>query len=426
MKYISILFILVIGLVQCKSNDGTESEINNLVIDDHTKTSINETLSGFVENGKIAGVSALVFEDGKEVYFGAFGKADREADLPMQRNTIVQIYSMTKPITGVALMTLYEEGKFNLDDPLEKYLPEFKGVQVCKEVDEKGDCILEDPKRLLTIRDLTRHTSGLANNVNRPGTGPLLAAVDIRNPENTLADVSRKYASLPLEFHPGDQWYYGPSVDIQAYLVEKISGIPFDAYLEKIIFEPLEMNETRYLVSEESLPRLAAVYRRSVESDAYDLTRVPDENIHKFNTKDWNLTPGGWGLTSTIDDYMKFAQMLVNKGSFDGNQILKPETVGLMATNHLDESIEERSWLPSKGRVGFGIDFAVRLYPPADDKENYGVVGEFFWDGAASTLFWVDPINKLTAVLFVQLMPFDGIGLHKAFRDAVYGPVRTD
>jgi CubicO group peptidase (beta-lactamase class C family) len=426
MKYMYIHFILVIGLVQCKSQDGTKPEINKLIIDDVAIASINESLGGFVENEKIAGVSALVFEDGKEVYFGAFGKADREADLPMERNTIVQIYSMTKPITGVALMTLYEEGKFNLDDPLEKYLPEFKGVKVCKEVDDKGDCILEDPKRLLTIRDLTRHTSGLANNVSRPGTGPLLAASDIRNPENTLADVSGKYASLPLEFHPGDQWYYGPSVDIQAYLVEKFSGMSFDAYLEKLIFEPLEMDDTGYVVSDENLPGFAAVYRRSVENDLYSLSRIPDEDIRTFNTKDWNLKPGGWGLTSTIDDYMKFAQMLVNKGSLNGKKILNPETVALMTTNHLDNSIKERLWLPNKGRVGFGIDFAVRLYPPADDEENYGVVGEFFWDGAASTLFWVDPVNKLTAVLFVQLMPFDGIGLHKAFRDAVYGQKKTN
>jgi CubicO group peptidase (beta-lactamase class C family) len=147
---------------------------------------------------------------------------------------------------------------------------------------------------------------------------------------------------------------------------------------------------------------------------------MPDDQANVFNTKDWALKPGGFGLTSTVDDYMRFARMLVHEGTFDNATILKPETVKLMATNHLDDSVTERMWLPSKGQVGFGIDFAVRLRPPVSREENNGVVGEFFWDGAASTLFWVDPENELTAVLFVQIMPFYG-PLHKQFRDAIYG-----
>jgi CubicO group peptidase (beta-lactamase class C family) len=140
-----------------------------------------------------------------------------------------------------------------------------------------------------------------------------------------------------------------------------------------------------------------------------------------LNFNHWPLTPGGLGLTSTLDDYQKFAQMLANGGTYSGVTILKPETVELMATNQLDESITERMWLPNRGQVGFGIDFAVRLAPPVDEDENNGVVGEFFWDGAFSTLFWVDPVNDLTAVMFVQLTPYDQINLHNAFRDAVYG-----
>ena len=149
------------------------------------------------------------------------------------------------------------------------------------------------------------------------------------------------------------------------------------------------------------------------------LTHKPDDE-NTFNIKDWPLKPGGFGLTSTLDDYMKFARMLINKGTLDNVTIIKPETVKLMATNQLSDSITQRMWLPSKGQVGFGIDFAVRLRTPASKEENQGVVGEFFWDGAASTLFWVDPVNELTAVLFVQVMPFYG-QLHKRFRDAVYG-----
>ena len=150
--------------------------------------------------------------------------------------------------------------------------------------------------------------------------------------------------------------------------------------------------------------------------------RTPADRDLYVNTKIWPLKPGGYGLTSTIDDYMRFARMLVNEGTLDGATILKPETIRLMATNQLADSVTERMWLPSKGQVGFGIDFAVRIRPPASPKEKNGVVGEFFWDGAASTLFWVDPVNELTAVLFVQIFPFDN-DLHKQFKDAVYGPV---
>jgi CubicO group peptidase (beta-lactamase class C family) len=143
-----------------------------------------------------------------------------------------------------------------------------------------------------------------------------------------------------------------------------------------------------------------------------------------LNTTNWTLKPGGYGLTSSLDDYMRFARMLVNGGTLDGARVLRPETVKLMATSHLSDSVTERSWLPGKGQVGFGIDFAVRVRPPASAEENSGAVGEFFWDGAASTLFWVDPANQLTAVLFVQLLPFDRIKLHKSFRDAVYAGTR--
>ena len=159
------------------------------------------------------------------------------------------------------------------------------------------------------------------------------------------------------------------------------------------------------------------MYRR--EEDGA-LTREPDTLALAFNTRAWPLTPGGYGLTSTLDDYMRFARMLLGEGELDGTRVLRPETVRLMHTNHLADSVTERSWLPSKGQVGFGIDFAVRIRPPATDDENPGVVGEYFWDGAASTLFWVDPANDLAAVLFVQLVPFDPIHLHRAFRRAIY------
>jgi CubicO group peptidase (beta-lactamase class C family) len=387
------------------------------IITPDVKSRIDATLKRFTDSGKIAGVSALIFEKGKEVYFNAFGYADREAKVPMDRNTLVRIFSMTKPVTGVALMTLYDKGAFQLDEPLSKYCPEFTDMKVYKGVDANGNLILEPAKRPITIRDITRHTAGFAG-MDIPALADLVKKADYMAPTNTLSEMAKKLASLPLQFQPGDQWAYGPSVDVQAYLVEKLSGKPFDQYVKETILDPLKMTNTRYVIPEKDRSRFAALYNRSDEGV---LTRVPDEQANSFNTKDWALKPGGFGLTSTLDDYMTFSQMLVNKGQLGKVRILKPETVKLMSTSHLSDTITKRMWLPSKGRVGFGIDFAVRTQPPANKEENNGVVGEFFWDGAASTLFWVDPVNELTAVLFTQLVPFDKVKLHKSFRDAVYG-----
>lgn len=411
---VSFIFLLASSFREGDKIDKNTSKAK--VIDNVAKRRIDATLQSFVDSNKVVGVSALVFEKNKEVYHNAFGYADREAKTPMDRNTIVRLYSMTKPVTGVALMTLYEKGTFKLDDPLSKYAPEFADMKVYKGVDASGAILLEAAKRPITIRDLTRHTAGFATSTELPGLKELVKKADPMNPNNTLEGMAKKLATLPLLFQPGEQWSYGPSVDVQAYLVERISGKPFDQYLRETIFDPLGMADTRYVVVPMDRIRLAGMYKKSADGQ---LTRVADDD-NTFNIKDYPLKPGGYGLTSTLDDYMKFAQMLVNKGSSGKAHILKPETIQLMSTNQLSDTIKQRMWLPSKGQVGFGIDFAVRLRQPASKDENNGVVGEFFWDGAASTLFWVDPVNNLTAVLFVQQMPFYG-KLHKSFRDAVYG-----
>jgi CubicO group peptidase (beta-lactamase class C family) len=411
-----LLFIFLLGS-SFQQKDTTIKNAPTTVIDKVSKERIDATLKSFVDSGKVVGVSALVFEKNKEVYYNAFGYANREAKVPMDRKTIVRIYSMTKPITGVAFMTLYEKGAFQLDDPLSKYAPEFANMKVYKGVDASGKLILEAAKRPITIRDITRHTSGFVTSTELPGLSELVKKVDPMNPNNTLEEMAKKLASLPLLFQPGEQWAYGPSVDVQAYLVERLSGKPFDQYLQETIFKPLGMTDTRYVVAGTDRKRLAGMYNKGNDGQ---LTIAAD-NENTFNIKNYPLKPGGFGLTSTLDDYMKFAQMLLNKGRSGKVQILKPETVKLMATNQLSDTIKQRMWLPSKGQVGFGIDFAVRLREPASKEENNGAVGEFFWDGAASTLFWVDPVNDLTAVLFVQEMPFYG-KLHKSFRDAVYGP----
>ncbi|MES1157411.1 MAG: serine hydrolase domain-containing protein [Alphaproteobacteria bacterium] len=391
------------------------------IVDAAAVARINSTLQQMTSDGTIVGASALIFEHDREVYYGAFGYADREAHKPMARNTIVQIFSMTKPIVGVTLMTLYEQGKFNLDDPLSQYLPEYADVRVYAGVDASGQPILEAPHRPILVRDILRHTAGFANGKDDAGVGPLYATANPGDYNNTLTQLSQRLASVPLLYHPGEHWRYSNAVDIQARLVEVLSGEPFDRYVEEHVLRPLRMNETRYFVPPADRGRMAVIYDRV---DDGTFTRRPDEQDYRFNFNHWPLTPGSFGFTSTLDNYMRFARMLQNGGELDGVRVLRRETVRLMSTNQLSDAITERWWLPSKGQVGFGIDFAVRLRPPQDADENNGQVGEFFWDGAASTLFWVDPVNDLEAVLFTQMMPFDKVHLHKRFRDAVYGPAR--
>lgn len=413
-----LLQILVITTISCKQKATVD-----YVVNETATNRIDSTLNAFVQQNEVAGASALIFEKGKEVYFNAYGYADLANKKPMDRNTLVQIYSMTKPITGTALMTLYEQGKFQLDDPLEKYAPEFANMQVYAgydSIDQK--MLLEPAKRPITIRDITRHTAGFVNRNDIPGLSEAFQEVNPMNRENTLTQMAEKFGQLPLWFQPGERWEYGPSVDVQAFMVERISGQPYHQYVREHVLDPLKMSETRYVVPETDRARMSSAYRKTEEGT---LLQLPNNEAHSDNYKKWPLTRGGSGLTATLDNYMRFAQMLVNKGSYDGAKILDSATVELMATNHLDASVTERSWLPSKGQVGFGIDFAVRLAPPKSVEENNGEVGEFFWDGAASTLFWVDPKNELTAVFFVQHFPFNG-SLHKRFRDAVYGPINLD
>jgi CubicO group peptidase (beta-lactamase class C family) len=380
---------------------------------------IDDALRSVVQDGKVVGVSALVFERGKESYFGAFGLADRENNKPMARDTIVQIFSMTKPITGVALMKLYERGKFQLDEPLAKYLPEYANVKVFAGVDADGQPKLEAPKRPITVRDILRHTAGFGVDDNSP-VGALYREAKLREGfQNTTGVISQKLAAVPLLYQPGTRWLYSDAVDIQAALTEKISGVPFDKYLDLHIFKPLGMTTTRYVIlpTDPDRPRLAAMYTRNEDGT---FTRQSDEEAYTFNSASWPYKPGSFGLVSTLDDYMKFARMLLGGGKLRLARVLKPETVKLMATDAMPKEVTDKSWLPGKGQVGFGIDFAVRVAPPKDASEASGAVGEFFWDGAASTLFWVDQKNDIAAVLFTQMRPFDKVQLHKTFRDAVY------
>ena len=371
-----------------------------------------------VASGRAAGTSALIWKDGKEVYFGTAGFADREAKKPFRRDTLVQIWSMTKPVTGVALMQLWEQGKFAIDDPLSKYLPEFAETKVFTGMDGAGKPILQAPRRPILIRDLLRHTAGFGEGPAESYPQKAYAAADPLNLNHDLTEFGHRLAALPLFYEPGTKWQYSVAVDVQALLVEKLSGQPFEDYVRQHIFEPLRMKDTGWTQSEDRFPRLARAYVKGADGK---LQRKSDEDLRRANFAPRKLTRGGAGLVSSIDDYMRFARMLLNGGTLDGVRILKPSTVKMMSTNELDPGIADRAWLPGKGNGGFGMDFAVRTGQPLTADENRGAVGEYFWDGAWTTLFWVDPANKLAAVYFVQTDPFD-MSLHHDFRQAVYGP----
>lgn len=325
---------------------------------------------------------------------------------------------MTKPIVGVALMNLYDKGAFQLDDPIEKYAPEFANMQVYVRYDSVNKKVITEPaNRPPTIRDLTRYTGGFDGFM--PGVPRAIGKDNPLDNENTLQQMAALMGKRPLSHQPGTKWVYGVSVDIEAFLIERISGIPFYQYLRENVLDPLGMMDTRYFIPEEDRGRFAATY--NYDPKTKEVTRVADTTTQILNFYHWPLTRGALGLTSTLDDYQKLGQMLINGGTLNGVTILKPETAKLMRTNQLDLNIplSDRGFLPNRGQMGFGINLGVRVAPPVDEEENNGVVGEFFWDGAFSTLFIGDPVNNLTAVLFVQLNPYDQIKLHNTYRDAI-------
>jgi len=287
---------------------------------------IADALSKMVDDGRAAGVSALIWKDGREAYFGTAGFADREGDRRMTRDTIAQIFSMTKPVTGVSLMQLWEQGKFGLDDPLSRYLPEFESMQVYTGKDAAGQPMYRAAARPITVRDIMRHTAGFAYG---PGNTPAHDAYVKADPmalSIDLTEMGKRVAKLPLLFDPGARWSYSIAVDVQALLVEKLSGQKFADYVRQHVFEPLGMRETAWRQPDERLPRLAATYRNANGK----LVRDSDVNIRRNNFQDNRLTGGGFGLASTVDDYMRFARMLLGGGELDGARMLKPSTIKLM------------------------------------------------------------------------------------------------
>jgi CubicO group peptidase (beta-lactamase class C family) len=355
--------------------------------------SMAPSMQSVVDQGKVSGVVTLVARHGKVVQFDAVGKQDIEANKPMATDSIFRIYSMSKPITGVAMMILFEQGKWQLNDPVAKFIPEFKDLKVHTGTGPDGKPNLQSQSHPMTMKELMSHTAGFTYGVfsNSP-VDVLQREADVMNDDITLAEMIRRVAKLPLNSQPGAQWQYSISVDIQGYIVEKISGMPFDQFLAKHIFQPLKMVDTGFYVPAEKLSRFAQVYN----TDAQGKLKVENGGFNRDYSKNPALFSGGGGLVSTAADYFRFCQMLLNGGALGGVRILSPLTVELMRTN----AIGDKAVGLGGAGVKFGLDFAIYTDPVAAG--GYYGEGTYWWGGAAGTWFWIDPVRDLIVIGMIQ------------------------
>ncbi|GJM13222.1 MAG: serine hydrolase [Pseudohongiella sp.] len=355
---------------------------------------ITQAMQGYVDEGLLAGVVTMAARDNKIVHFESVGYRDLEAEAAMSNDALFRIYSMSKPITGVALMILYEEGKFRLADPVEKYLPELKDLQVFAGEDENGNIITEPQEHKMTIRELMSHTGGLSYGIfAQSPVDTKYVQAGLLGTGDTLEEFTTKLGQIPLKHQPGTTWEYSVSVDVQGYLVEKLAGQSFGSFLEERIFEPLRMTDTDFHVPAEKASRFAQIYGYD---DAGNL--APGELFADANfLVDPVFESGGGGLVSTAMDYMRFSQMVLNGGELDGVRILAPLTVDLMHRDQTPKTMAG-SVLGAQG-TSFGLDFAVIEDPV--EAESYST-GEFYWGGAAGTWFWIDPVENLVFIGMIQ------------------------
>ena len=361
---------------------------------------IDNAMRRFVDEGTLAGAVTLVARHGKAVHFEASGLIDVEARRPMQRDAIFRIASMTKPITVAAVLMLFEEGHFLLDDPVAGFLPEFRQTKVFVRQTAHG-LEVADLERPITIRHLLTHTSGLTyEDYPEDPVSRIYAAEQIQRMDEILADKVGRIAALPLAHQPGARWTYGFSHDVLGRLVEVVSGQPFDVFLRQRIFAPLEMTDTGFYVPEQNLHRLAPVYRPDGRGG---LKR--DEN-QRDRSKSPAFLGGGGGLVSTAADYGRFCQTLLNGGALSGTRLLGRKTVELMTANHWTL---EKSPFPPGFRIpnGYSYGLGVRTLVDVARSGVPGSLGEYGWAGALSTYFWIDPREQLLGVFMVQLVPLN-------------------
>jgi CubicO group peptidase (beta-lactamase class C family) len=377
----------------------------------------------YIEPQKIAGCQTVVSRHGEVAYFSSLGSMDLERDKPVRDDTIFRIYSMTKPITGVALMSLYEHGHFQLDDPVHRYIPEWRDLKVA-ERQADGSKRLVEPERPMSVRDALMHMTGLGWGIDGPlEMDRFLEAMAIvrGGPTGTLQTMIENLADKPLVFHPGSRWLYGLSTDVCGRLVEVISGQSFDDYLRTEIFEPLGMKDTAFSVPDSEIDRLAASYGRRRNKTL----KLIDDPEHSTYRRQPSFLSGGGGLVSTTEDYLRFCRMLLGGGELDGVRILGRKTVELMSINHLPDDGELRSFALPGGYgetgfdgIGFGLTMAVGLGQA--ETQAIGSKGDYYWGGAASTIFWIDPAEELVVVFMTQLMPSGSFNFRGQLKSIIY------
>jgi len=378
--------------------------------------------SRYVDAGKIPGALILIFRGGEIAHYSTLGYADVERSAPVREDTIYRIYSMTKPITSVAFMQLVEQGLVALDDPVHRYIPEWKELGVYQ-----GGLMetfrTRRPDRSMLIIDLLRHTSGLTygfqQSTNVDAAYRKLGIGELER-HGTLEEAVQKLAGVPLDFSPGTAWNYSVSTDVIGYLIGKISGTPFDEYLRTSIFEPLGMVDTDFYVHAGRESRLAACYAANPAGGMVLLDNPEKSQYLQPPT----MLSGGGGLVSTAQDYLSFCRMLLNGGTLDGVQILSPKTIELMTLNHLPDGKD----LPALSRslfseatyngIGFGLGFAMTIDPAQTMLP--GSAGDYFWGGAASTYFWLDPKEEMIVIFLTQLMPSVTYPIRRELRTLVY------
>ena len=377
---------------------------------------IGAVMNEHIARGHIAGAVGLIARRGKVGYFETYGHQDKEAGLAMRKDTIFRMYSMTKPFTGVAVMILYEEGKFYLTDPVSKYLPELGNMKVAVvETDPrtgKKTRYSVPAQREITILDLLRHTSGIDYAGPEDVDGKrFYEKLGTNRLDQTIGEMVKKIGQAPLVHQPGTIWEYGLSMDVLARLVEVVSGQPYDKFLDQRIFKPLGMNDTGYWVPAERQNRFAKLY-----APAEGWTIKPNTTAAQTSYLKPAVNFGGGSQSvSTAADYLRFCQMLLNGGELDGVRILSRKTVELMTSDHLGD-------MPRSGILprGYGFGFTMAVGQGAGKTGVIGSEGEYYWGGAAGTRFWIDPKEQMIGIFMIQILPHTNLTYGSQFRQLAY------
>ncbi len=415
-----LLSTLIAGLGACSAgSDGKPisqaPEFNTAAMD--------ELLSSAVENGEVIGVQALVFDEGQTVYRNSFGLADRERNTPVKSDTVYRVYSMTKPLTSALIMDLMEDGKLKLSDPASKFIPQLAQMKVVS-LGADGQPKYEDQARAMTIEDLLLHRSGMAYGIF--GGNPIedaWAGAGMFDPQTSMAENMDKLPMLPLLGQPGEQWFYSYSIDILGRIAEVVTGQTLGEAMTERFFDPLGMTETSFTVPAERKARFASNYMLQPDGSfilAEDGQSSPFTMPGKFQS-------GGGGLTSTTDDWLKFARLLLNEGEYGGTRILNAETVRLMMTDHLGDTPSLLPWIGGETGAGFGYGGSIQMTSTPELENTKGrYPGQFGWGGAARTNFWVDPENGSIGIIMLQMFSPEDPQIHDDFQAMVLAQTRDD